>query len=51
MTWFDENDLSRGMEPVPVTVDMPVEGPCPMEPFVYVKASFLSEQAVVDNER
>lgn len=51
MTWFDEHDLSRGMEPVPITVDVPVEGTCPMELFVYVKDTILSTESVVDNER
>lgn len=34
-----------------VSVDVPVDGQCPMAPFVYINTSILSTQAVVDNER
>lgn len=34
-----------------ISVELPVEGPCPMTPFIYVPADVMSEMAVVDSER
>lgn len=49
--WFDEADISRGLEPMAIPVELPLEGPCPMPPFVYITSDVISEMAVVDNER
>jgi hypothetical protein len=42
--------LSTGMEAVPVTVEVPVDGPRPMDLFMYIKHNIVSPQAVVDHE-
>lgn len=44
-------DIARGKEVVPIAVDVPVEGVCPMAPFVYVENSVISEKVVCDNKR
>lgn len=51
VTWFDHSDISRGLEDVPVAVQVAVEGNCPMAPFIYVPSTILSEEVVVGNKR
>jgi hypothetical protein len=48
VTWFHESDIAKGLENTLVYVDVPVDGPCPMIPFTYVKECVVSQQAVVD---